>query len=64
MSLERLATRTTNPFGKDPTERDRILVDPATVEPFLRRTATVVISTDGSIEDVVDAVEALARPTS
>src|SRR5207237_4370997 len=29
--LGRLASRTTNPFGKDPVERDRILMDIATV---------------------------------
>ena len=62
--LERLATRTTNPFGKDPAERDRILKDIATVEPWLRRTATVEISTDAPLQDVVEAVEALARRSS
>jgi shikimate kinase len=58
--LERLATRTTNPFGKDPAERDRILMDIATVEPLLRRPATVEISTNGPLKDTVEAVEALA----
>lgn len=62
--LERLATRTTNPFGKDPAERDRILKDIATVEPWLRRTATLEISTDAPLGDVVDVIEALARPSS
>lgn len=62
--LERLATRTTNPFGKDPAELERILKDVATVEPWLRRTATVEISTDGPLSDVVEAVEALARRSS
>lgn len=61
--LERLATRTTNPFGKDPAERDRILSDIASVEPLLRRTATTQISTDAPLQDIVDAVEALARPS-
>jgi hypothetical protein len=32
--LERLATRTTNPFGREPAERDRILMDIATVQPY------------------------------
>jgi shikimate kinase len=62
--LERLATRTTNPFGKDPAERDRILKDVATVEPWLRRTATVELSTERPVQDVVEAVEALARRSS
>jgi shikimate kinase len=59
--LHRIATRATNPFGKDPTERERVLADIATVEPLLRRTATVVISTEAPVEDVADAVEALTR---
>jgi dephospho-CoA kinase len=62
--LDRLATRTTNRFGKDPAERDRILMDIATVEPLLRRTATLEISTDGPIQDVVEKVEELARRSS
>lgn len=62
--VERLATRTTNPFGKDPRELDRILMDLATVEPWLRRAATIEISTDRPLADVVEAVEALARPSS
>jgi dephospho-CoA kinase len=62
--LERLATRTTNPFGKDPVERDRILKDLATVEPWLRRAATVEISTGVPLQYVVEAVEALARRSS
>jgi shikimate kinase len=62
--LERLATRMTNPFGKYPAERDRILKDIATVEPCLRRTATIEISTDAPLQAVVEAVEALARPSS
>ena len=37
--LERLATRTNNPFGKSPDERRRFLVDVETVEPLLRRVA-------------------------
>lgn len=60
--LERLATRTTNPFGKDPAERDRILEDLAAVEPWLRSTATLEISTDRPLSDVVRAVEGIAGP--
>ncbi|MGE5460753.1 MAG: AAA family ATPase, partial [Solirubrobacterales bacterium] len=62
--LERIAARTNNPFGKDPAERDRILEDLATVEPGLRRSATVEISTDRPLSDVVEIVEALAGPWS
>jgi shikimate kinase len=59
--LERIATRTTNPFGKDPAERERILDDLATVEPWLRRVADIEISTDAPLQEVVEAVEACAR---
>jgi shikimate kinase len=62
--LDRIATRTTNSFGKDPVERERILEDVATVEPLLRREATVVISTDAPLEDVVKAVDTVARESS
>ena len=61
MLLDRLATRVTNPFGKDPAERERILHDLRTVEPRLRATATAEIRTDQPLRDVVDAVEAVAR---
>ena len=62
--LGRILDRTTNRFGKHPAERDRILEDVATVEPLLRRTASVVISTAQPLDDVVDAVEAVARSGS
>ena len=61
MLLDRLATRVTNPFGKDPAGRERILHDLRTVEPLLRATATSEIRTDQPLRDVVDAVEAVAR---
>jgi dephospho-CoA kinase len=38
--LERIANRTTNPFGKKDTEREQILADRAKVEPLLRKGAT------------------------
>jgi shikimate kinase len=59
--LERLAARTTKPFGKDPAERERVLRDLAAVEPLLRRTATLEITTERPLREVVAAVEALAE---
>jgi hypothetical protein len=38
VALERLATRTTNPFGKHPDERARILADKADTSPCSART--------------------------
>ena len=61
MLLDRLATRVTNSFGKDPVERERILHDLRAVEPLLRATATSEIRTDQPPRDVVDALEAVAR---
>lgn len=59
--LERIATRITNQFGKDPTERARILEDLRTVEPLLRMYATTEIDAARPLSDVVDVIEALGR---
>lgn len=56
---ERLATRDTNDFGKDPHELERILGDLAEVEPLLRATSTTEIDTTAPLAEVADAVEAL-----
>jgi dephospho-CoA kinase len=53
----RLASRSTNPFGKDPAELERILSDVREVEPLLRRVATHQIDTTRPLDDVVDEVE-------
>ena len=59
--LERVASRTTNPFGKSPAEREHILRDLDTVEPLLRATATAEIDAAQPLHDVVDEVEELIR---
>jgi len=43
--LDRLATRTTNRYGRSATERDRILDEIASVEPLLRASADLEIDT-------------------
>ena len=53
VTLERLAARTTNPFGKDPDERAKILADKTNVEPMLRAAADLVIETAEPIETTV-----------
>jgi shikimate kinase len=58
--LERIASRDTNPFGKDPAERERILRDLETVEPLLRATSTAEIDATRPLHEVVDAVESVA----
>jgi len=54
--IERLATRTNNPFGKHPDELARVLDDLANTEPRLRRGATSEIDTTATIDEVVAAV--------
>ncbi len=57
--VDRIAARTTNPFGKDPAERARILRDLAEVEPLLRATSTRVVRTDRPLQEVADEVAAI-----
>lgn len=58
--LQRVDSRVTNPYGKDPAERDRIMRHLDTVEPLLRATSTVEIDATRPLQEVVDVVEALA----
>jgi dephospho-CoA kinase len=58
--LERIATRTNNPFGKSEAERAAILRDLAEVEPLLRAGATAEIDTRAPVESVADVLEARA----
>ena len=60
--VERLATRTSNPYGKDPDELAEILTFVETVEPLLRRSATLEIDTSAPLDDVVEAIIAHVRP--
>lgn len=57
--LARVATRTTNTFGKAGHERDLILRDLAEVEPRLRQSATVEIDATAPLEQVVRRLDAL-----
>ena len=54
--VERLATRTTNPFGKRPEEVARVLAMKETVEPLLRRRAGAVVDTSAPLAEVVATV--------
>ncbi len=54
--VERLDTRTNNPFGKAPGERARFLADVAEVEPLLRTVADHVVDTSAPLPDVVARV--------
>jgi shikimate kinase len=54
--VERLATRTTNPYGKRPEEVERVLGLRQTVEPILRRGAGHEIDTGAPLDQVVAQV--------
>ena len=55
----RLASRDTNPFGKQPHELQRIIRDVDEVEPLLRSTSTIEIDGSQTLGQVADSVEAL-----
>lgn len=59
--VERLATRTTNPFGKQPDEVARTLRLLEEVEPLLRRGAGHEIDTRAPLEEVVERVIRIAE---
>jgi RNase adaptor protein for sRNA GlmZ degradation len=59
--LDRIATRTTNPFGRTAAQRARIIADTEAIEPLLRARATVEIDTRAPLTEVVDR---LARLTT
>jgi hypothetical protein len=53
---DRLTTRTTNPYGKDPRELRESLQYIETVEPLLTATATLEVVTTVPVERVADIV--------
>jgi shikimate kinase len=52
--VERLRTRTTNAYGRDPDELARVLADLVEVEPLLRRSADLVLTTTRPAAAVAD----------
>jgi dephospho-CoA kinase len=54
--LERVATRTGNPYGKSSDELSRILDDLENVEPLLRRVADHEIRTTAPLDEIVEDV--------
>jgi dephospho-CoA kinase len=56
MMMERLATRTTNPYGKDPAELAIVLHNTREVEPLLRRAASLEVDTSAPVDQVVEAI--------
>jgi thymidylate kinase len=62
--LERIANRTSNPYGKSPEERELILRHISEVEPLLRRTCTHEIDATRPIGEVVAALIEIAAQTA
>lgn len=61
--LDRIATRTTNDYGKDPRQRALIMEQLETVEPLLRKGCTREIDAGRPLGEVVsDLVQIAARP--
>jgi dephospho-CoA kinase len=53
LTLERLMSRTNNPYGKSIEDLDEVLHFKSTVEPMLRNGATAEIDTTASLDEVV-----------
>ena len=60
--VERLGTRTNNPYGKHPDEIARVLGLVERLEPSLRRAAGHEIDTSACLEDVVATLLRLVQP--
>ena len=54
--MQRLADRTSNPYGKTSGDLDRVLSDAKNIEPLLRRVADHEISTTMPLGDAVRAI--------
>ncbi len=59
--LDRLKSRTNNPFGKTAEQRLKILADVAEVQPLLRNAATHEIDTTAPLSEVVDILAGIAE---
>lgn len=62
--LSRIESRTTNPYGKTPEQRELILRDLAEVEPLLRKTCTHEIDGTRPLGVVVEELTKLGREGS
>jgi hypothetical protein len=54
--MERLGRRTNNPYGKRPNDVADVLMYKATVEPLLRKSATIEIDTSPPLSEVVESL--------
>src|ERR1700743_1583589 len=61
--IERVSSRTTTPYGQTADEQAQIARYVQTVEPLLRRTATIELDGQASIDELACAVEELTGNT-
>jgi dephospho-CoA kinase len=59
--IDRVTGRTTNPYGKTPQQRAEIARYVRTVEPLLRRGATLELDGQRPISELADAIEDLVK---
>ncbi len=57
--MHRVRTRTNNPYGKSQSDRDEVARYARTVEPLLRRGATVELDGRRPVDQLADAIERL-----
>ena len=50
----RLRTRSSNTYGRKPIEREQVLADLVHIEPLLRRSADLILSTAAPVAEVAD----------
>jgi shikimate kinase len=60
--LDRVGMRTNNPYGREPDQRAETVGYTATVEPLLRRGATLELDGRRRPRDLADIIESLAAP--
>jgi shikimate kinase len=60
--LDRVGTRTNNPYGREPGQRAEIVGYVATVEPMLRRGATLELDGRRQPAELADIIESLVAP--
>lgn len=60
--LHRVARRTNNPYGASASQQEEIAGYLETVEPLLRREATIELDGRRSVTDLADAIESLCAP--
>ena len=58
--IQRVRTRTSNPFGRTADQQRKILADRDLFEPLLRRRAHAEIATDQPLDDVVEQLVEIA----